>query len=118
MTVENYEIGQIIKGIVTGIEKYGIFLNVNNKYTGLIHISEISDKYVKNVEDYVNVNESIKAEIIGIDVKNKQLKLSIKDIKNYRYTRKNNNGIVETRKGFDTLKEKLPKWIDEKLKTL
>ena len=56
MTVENYEIGQIIKGTVTGIEKYGIFLNVNNKYTGLIHISEISDKYVKNVEDYVNVN--------------------------------------------------------------
>ena len=63
MTVENYEIGQIIKGTVTGIEKYGIFLNVNNKYTGLIHISEVSDKYVKNIEDYVKINESIKAEI-------------------------------------------------------
>lgn len=118
MTVENYEIGQIIKGTVTGIEKYGIFLNVNNKYTGLIHISEVSDKYVKNIEDYVKINESIKAEIIGIDVKTKQLKLSIKNVKNYRYTRKNNNGIVETAKGFDTLKEKLSIWIEDKLKTL
>ena len=116
--MENYEIGQIIKGIVTGIEKYGVFLNINNKYTGLIHISEISDKYVKNVEDYVSINESIKAEIIGIDVKNKQLKLSIKNVKNYRYTKKNNNGIIETPKGFLTLKEKLPKWTEEKLKTL
>jgi len=118
MTVENYEIGQIIKGTVTGIEKYGIFLNINNNYTGLVHISEVSDKYVKNIEDYVKLNESIKAEIIGIDVKNKQLKLSIKNVKNYRYTRKNNNGIVETAKGFDTIKEKLPIWIEDKLKTL
>lgn len=118
MTMESYEVGQIIKGTVTGIEKYGIFLNINDKYTGLIHISEVSDKYVKNIEDYVKPNESIKAEIIGIDVKNKQLKLSIKNIKNYRYTRKNNNGIVETPKGFSTLKEKLSNWIEDKIKTL
>ena len=116
--MDNYEIGQIVKGTVTGIEKYGIFLNINNKFTGLIHISEISDKYVKNVEDYVSLNESIKAEIIGIDVKNKQLKLSIKGVKNYRYTKKYNNGVLETPNGFNTLREKLPKWIDDKLKTL
>ena len=116
--MENYEIGQIIKGIVTGIEKYGIFLNINNKYTGLIHISEISDKYVKNVEDYVSLNESIKAKIIGIDVNEKQLKLSIKGLKNYRYTKKYNNVIHETPKGFNTLREKLPKWIETKMKTL
>lgn len=116
--MENYEVGQIIKGTVTGIEKYGIFLNINNKYTGLIHISEISDKYVKNVDDYVSLNESIKAQIIGIDVNSQQLKLSIKGIKNYRYTKKYNNGIEETPKGFSTLRENLPKWIDDKLKTL
>ena len=102
--MKNYEVGQIVKGVVTGIENYGIFVNVDDKYTGLIHISEISDKYVKNVEDYVNIDEKIKAKIIEIDVKNKQFKLSIKDVSNYRYTRKNDNGIVETPKGFSTLK--------------
>lgn len=115
--MEQFEIGQIIKGTVTGIEKYGIFLNVNNEYTGLIHISEISDKYVKNVNDYVNINEKIKAKIIGIDVKTKQLKLSIKDVKNFRYTKKNNNGIEETPKGFDTLRHKLKEWIKDKVKS-
>ena len=89
--MEKYEVGKIIKGKVTGIENYGIFLNIDNKYTGLIHISEISEQYVKNVQDYVNLNEKIKARIIGIDVKNNQLKLSIKDVKNYRYSKKNNN---------------------------
>ena len=116
--MEKYEVGKIIKGKVTGIENYGIFLNIDNKYTGLIHISEISDQYVKNVQDYVNLNEKIKARIIGIDVKNNQLKLSIKDVKNYRYSKKNNNGIIETPKGFSTIEEKLPLWIEEKYRTL
>lgn len=39
--------GEIIKGTVTGIEKYGIFVNLDNYYTGLIHISEISNFFVK-----------------------------------------------------------------------
>ena len=116
--MEKYEVGKIIKGKVTGIENYGIFLNIDNKYTGLIHISEISEQYVKNVQDYVNLNEKIKARIIGIDVKNNQLKLSIKDVKNYRYSKKNNNGIIETPKGFSTIEEKLPLWIEEKYRTL
>ena len=116
--MKNYEVGQIVKGVVTGIENYGIFVNVDEKYTGLIHISEVSDKYVKNIEDYVNIDEKIKVKIIEIDVKNKQFKLSIKDINNYRYTRKNNNGIIETPKGFSTLEEKLNFWIEDKIKTM
>ena len=116
--MKNYEVGQIVKGVVTGIENYGIFVNVDEKYNGLIHISEVSDKYVKNIEDYVNIDEKIKVKIIEIDVKNKQFKLSIKDVNNYRYTRKNNNGIVETPRGFSTLKEKLNLWIKDKIKTV
>ena len=42
--MDNYKIGDIVEGTVTGIERYGIFLSFNNNKTGLIHISEISDK--------------------------------------------------------------------------
>ena len=44
-----YKIGDIVKGKVTGIENYGIFLLMEDGYTGLIHISEISEKFVRNV---------------------------------------------------------------------
>ncbi len=110
---ELYEVGSIIKGKVTGIEKYGIFVSFANNYEGLIHISEISDYYVKNVTDYVSVGEVIYCLILGVDNENKKLKLSIKNI-NYKLD--NGNELQETRLGFLPLKEKLDSWIEEKLK--
>ena len=44
----NYKKGDMVKGKVTGIEKYGIFVSINDGVTGLIHISEIYDAFVKN----------------------------------------------------------------------
>ena len=58
--------GDSVKGKVTGVEKYGIFLLMEDGYTGLIHISEISDKFVRNVADYVQVNDEIYAKVIEI----------------------------------------------------
>ena len=46
-----YEKGKIVTGHVTGIEKYGIFVNLDEFYSGLIHISEISDGFVKDIND-------------------------------------------------------------------
>ncbi len=106
--MKKYKVGEVIKGIVTGIENYGIFVNINNEYTGLIHISEISSGFVKNVSDYVNLNEEITAKIIEIDDEQKKLKLSIKDFEK--------NSIDESINGFSPLAEKLPIWIEEKLK--
>ena len=56
-----YAIGKIVTGKVTGIEKYGIFVNLDDYYSGLVHISEISDSFVRNIDDYVNIGEYIKA---------------------------------------------------------
>ena len=52
MAEPQYKIGDIVQGCVTGIEKYGVFVNLDEYYTGLIHISEVSDLYVRNVNDY------------------------------------------------------------------
>ena len=112
--VENYKVDDIVKGCVTGIEKYGIFVNLDNYYTGLIHISEISEKFVSNINDYVTIGETIRVKIIDKNDDDYHLKLSIKNL-DYRINKKIRTKIKETPKGFNTLKEYLPVWIEEKL---
>lgn len=109
----DYKISDIVKGQVSGIEKYGIFVNFEGPYSGLVHISEISSGYVKEVKDYVSVGEEIYCKIIDVDEKNKHLKLSIKDI-NYK-TDGSRQMADELARGFNPLKEQLPIWTREKL---
>ena len=56
--------GEIVEGLVTGIEQYGIFVSLDEYYSGLIHISEISDGFVKDVNNYVNIGETIKVKVL------------------------------------------------------
>ncbi len=108
------EIGNVLTGKVTGIEKYGIFVNIDDKYTGLIHISEVSDRYVANLNNYAEIGEELRVRVIGKDDEKGQLKLSIKDL-DYRVNKKRSTKIEETVNGFKTLREKLPEWMKEKL---
>ena len=112
-----YERGSIVKGTVTGIESYGVFLSFDNYYSGLIHISEISHGFVKNITDFVNIGDIIYVKILDVDEETSHLKLSMKDIQYKRgYHRKRK--IQETSLGFKTLAYMLPKWIDESLKRI
>lgn len=108
----NYEKGNIVTCNVTGIEKYGVFVSLDDYYKGLIHISEISNKYVKNINDYVRVGDTIKARVIAVDDKY-HVKLSIKDL-NYKTKKEIKNPIVEVGSGFGILKNNLTKWINMK----
>ena len=113
-----YKKGRIIRGTVTGIESYGAFVSCDEYYSGLIHISEISHSFVKNITDYVNVGDVIFVEILEVDEELGQLKLSIKNIE---YKKKNivkRKKIIETSLGFTTLAYKLPIWIDESVKNI
>ena len=111
-----YQVGDIIEGTVTGVSNYGAFVNVDDKYSGLIHISEISNHYVKNVLDYVHVGENILCEVLDVDEEIKHLKLSIKNI-NYKLIPRYGK-IKDTKNGFKPLQMKLPIWMREKLKEI
>lgn len=108
------EVGNIIKGKVTGIENYGIFVQFDNNFSGLIHISEVSEQFVKDIHNYVSLGEIVYCQILEVDYGNKKVKLSIKDI-NYK-SKPRIDGVEETRLGFFPLKEHLNSWIEEKLK--
>lgn len=109
-----YQVGDIVTVSVTGVEKYGIFVGLDEYYSGLIHISEISSGFVRNVNDYVNLGEVIRAKVLEIDEDTLHVKLSIKDI-DYRITKKKRTKIKETKLGFSTLEALLDDWISEKL---
>lgn len=111
--MSKYSIGEIVLGCVTGIEKYGVFVNLDEYYSGLIHISEISSSFVRNIHDYVKLGETIKVKILEEDEKNHHVKLSIKDF-DYRIGKKKNEKIVETVTGFTTLQTKLEEWVYKK----
>ena len=115
--MQNYKAGDITTGCVTGIEKYGIFVSLDNYYSGLIHISEISDDFVKNVNDYVHIGETIKVRILEVNSEECHLKLSIKNL-DYRFNKKRKLKIKETTNGFNSLNDKLDSWIEEKLEEL
>lgn len=110
------QVGDILEVMVTGITGYGIFVRYNEEYTGLIHISEISNYFVKNIADYVSVGESILSEVVEVEEGSKHLKLSIKNI-NYKLVPKYGK-IKDTKDGFKALQMKLPVWIREKLAEL
>jgi len=105
----------IVKGVVTGIESYGIFVKIDDHNDGLIHISEISSKFVRNPADFANIGEEINVEIIG-NTDDGNLKLSIKNLREEKKNEKKKRKIIETTLGFKTLKYKLPLWIEENLK--
>ena len=104
---------EIVEGCVTGIEKYGIFVTLDEYYSGLVHISEISDGFVRDINKVANIGETIKVKVLETDDDTFHVKLSIKNI-DYRVKKKNETNIEETVHGFETLKKALPNWIKSK----
>ncbi len=114
-----YRNGQIIEGLITGIQPYGAFVELEDGVHGLIHISEISDDYVRDIRHFLNQGEKVIAKIIDVGDDHAQLRLSLKAL-NYS-SRKNRSDkeykrplVPKMELGFDTLDKLLPGWIHEK----
>ena len=113
-----WEKGKIVKGTVTCIEPYGAFMSFGEFYTGLIHISEISRGFVKDITDFINVGDHIYVEILDVDNEEAHLKLSIKNIQYKINGKPRRRKIVETESGFKSLAKYLPIWTEKKLKSI
>lgn len=113
-----YEKGNVVRGTVTCIEPYGAFVSFGEFYTGLIHISEISRGFVRDIADFVQVGDRIYTEILEVDEEEAHLKLSIKNIQYHMNGKPKRKRIDETESGFSTLKKKLPMWTAKKIKSI
>ena len=110
-----YKVGTVVEGTVTGIEDYGVFISLDEYYNGLVHISEISHGFVRNISDYVTLGETIKVKVVEVDNELGQVKLSIKDIE-YKKVHPKRIKIEEVGSGFGILFSHLDAWIEQKVK--
>lgn len=74
------EVGKILEGKVTGITKFGVFVDLGEGKTGMVHISEVASTYVKEIRDFVNDGETVKVKVLSISEDGK-IGLSIKQAK-------------------------------------
>ncbi len=65
------EVGKIFEGTVTGLAKFGAFVKLSTGETGLCHISEIADDYVKEVADHLKEDQAVKVKVLSVDEKGK-----------------------------------------------
>lgn len=73
------EVGSVLEGTVTGITKFGAFVDLGNKQTGLVHISEVANEYVENISDFIKEADTVKVKVLSVDEKGK-ISLSIKQL--------------------------------------
>ncbi|WP_114570231.1 S1 domain-containing post-transcriptional regulator GSP13 [Exiguobacterium flavidum] len=123
----NFAKDQIVTGKVTGIQNFGAFVALDDQTQGLVHISEISHDYVKDINDYVKVGDEVTVKVLDIDEEKGKMKLSIKATQEApkrearaKGPRKNagrrNEGPAfkqEEAPGFNVLKGKLEEWIEK-----
>ena len=110
--MNSIKVGNIVKGEVTGVTPYGVFVSLQDEYSGLVHISEVSNKYIRDLEKLFNIGDIINVKIIDLDEDKSHAKLSIKKI-NYK-VEKELSMIPESGTGFGLLSENLPRWTSEK----
>ncbi len=69
--------GSIVEGVITGITNFGAFVDLPDGTTGLVHISEVADEYVKDINDFYKKNDKVEVKVLSVE-KNGKVGLSIK----------------------------------------
>lgn len=72
--------GMVVNGIVTNITQFGAFVDLGIKENGLVHISQLADRYVSDPMEVVAVNQHVKARVLSIDADKKRISLSMKEL--------------------------------------
>ncbi|AXY25257.1 general stress protein [Suicoccus acidiformans] len=113
-----FAIGDIIEGKVTGLQPYGVFVQLNEREQGLVHISECKHGFVTDLNEFIAIGQKVKVIIIDIDEFTHKISLSMRalqplNIPNYpaRIKKKPRRRLPNI--GFKTLAKKMPEWIKE-----
>lgn len=77
---EDVEIGMILPGIVTNITNFGAFVDIGTKPNGLVHISQITDRFISSPNEVLKLHQHVKVKVIDIDITRKRIQLSMKEI--------------------------------------
>ena len=81
MGIEDLQVGMVVDGTVRNVIDFGAFIDIGVHQDGLVHISEITDRYIKHPSDVLKVGQQVKAVVISVDVKKHRIGLSLKQLK-------------------------------------
>ena len=76
-TIEDVNVGQLLPGIVNNITGFGCFVDIGIKESGLIHVSNLADAFVKDVNEHVSLHEQIIVKVLEVDVARKRIQLKL-----------------------------------------
>ncbi|WP_346881959.1 Tex family protein [uncultured Algibacter sp.] len=76
-TINDLREGQLLPGIVNNITNFGCFVNVGIKESGLIHVSNLSDSFVKDVNEHVSLHQQIIVKVLEVDISRKRIQLKL-----------------------------------------
>lgn len=128
---EKFAVGSVVTGKVTGIQPYGAFVALDENTQGLVHISEITHGFVKDINEHLKVGDEVQVKVLSIDEAAGKIGLSIRATteapeapaaapksaaKKPNKKRPSAAPVkyeMEAPQGFNTLKDKLQEWIDQ-----
>ena len=119
---QKYKVGDVVTGKVTGIQPYGAFVALDDETQGLVHISEITYGYVKDVHEFIKVGDEITVKILDVDEEQKKISLSIRVLQESPVSKKREVPPRKTLQervneadadGFKEKKKKLESWIKQ-----
>ncbi len=79
-SIEDLHVGMVLPGIVTNITNFGAFVDVGVKQDGLVHISQMADRFISDPNDVVHLHQHVKVRVSEVDIARKRIQLSMKDI--------------------------------------
>jgi len=120
----NIEVGQVLKGKITGVQPYGAFVSLGDNLQGLIHISEITHGYVKDISTVVEVGQEVEVKVLFVQDGGKKIGLSLRALQEEPVETEAKQPKKKTKKqpttvhseeapGFNSLKDKLQEWIQQ-----
>jgi Transcriptional accessory protein len=79
-TIQDLKEGMVLPGIVTNITNFGCFVDIGIKENGLVHVSQLADRYVSDPTEIVSIHQHVSVKVIGVDTERKRVQLSMKDV--------------------------------------
>lgn len=75
MSIDDLKVGMVLTGTVRNVADFGVFVDLGVHQDGLVHISEITDKFIRHPSDVLKVGEVVKVRVIGVDKKRNRIAL-------------------------------------------
>jgi uncharacterized protein len=95
---EDVKPGMIVPGSVTNITRFGAFIDIGVKQDGLVHVSEIANRYITDPNEVLKLNDKLKVKVLEVDLTRKRIALSIKQAQEMPEKRRSPSGIPESKK--------------------